>query len=416
MDRISIFLDNIYSYEYFGPIIFGVTAFLIVLFFIILFFGKKDEKAEELESTKQLELASLNAFEEKDAAKNLYENANEMDLKAKEEEEIFAKLDNLVSEAKTESMSDNEIEFPSINVNEGNNIENIKREVPEFEFSFDENESKTEVKEEVNDDFNFPGFEDVVVASPIVSDISGEDAIKEELDKTLASPVLEPVTTDDIIISQEENLNPVGSILEQDEEIETEIPDVEVSEVKDKFSSLATSIDEELNNLENMIKENNGVKFTEDTSLEDDNLKSILDSEKEVKEENKPLSSKNIPGAKQIFSSVFVAPKKEEEIPEEYKNNDFEDKFNSLLNNKNEVKEEKKEDIVTEVKEEVKEEPVKTFNFKIKEAPKNKIIDLPKKVDMDLPKLNDESSNEKITKDDFPEFPTLTNELESYRR
>ncbi len=60
------FLENLFNYEYFGPILFAVIAILIVLFFIILFFGKKDEKERILEETRKLELANLNAFKEQE--------------------------------------------------------------------------------------------------------------------------------------------------------------------------------------------------------------------------------------------------------------------------------------------------------------------------------------------------------------
>ena len=72
------FLDTLFNYEYFGPILFAVIAILIVLFFIILFFGKKEEKERILEETRRLELASLNAFKE--------EQVNSIELEVKNEE------------------------------------------------------------------------------------------------------------------------------------------------------------------------------------------------------------------------------------------------------------------------------------------------------------------------------------------
>lgn len=59
------FLNTLFNYEYFGPILFAIIAVLIVLFFIVLFFGKKDEKERKLEETRRLEeLANVNAFKE----------------------------------------------------------------------------------------------------------------------------------------------------------------------------------------------------------------------------------------------------------------------------------------------------------------------------------------------------------------
>lgn len=59
------FLDTLFNYDYFGPILFAIIAILIVVFFIILFFGKKDEKERKLEETRRLEeLANVNAFKD----------------------------------------------------------------------------------------------------------------------------------------------------------------------------------------------------------------------------------------------------------------------------------------------------------------------------------------------------------------
>ena len=58
------FLDTLFNYEYFGPVLFAIIAILIIIFFIVLFFGKKDENERKLEETRRLELANVNAFKE----------------------------------------------------------------------------------------------------------------------------------------------------------------------------------------------------------------------------------------------------------------------------------------------------------------------------------------------------------------
>lgn len=365
MNAISTFLDKIYSYEYFAPIIFGLTAFLIVLFFIILFFGKKDEREKELEQTKKLELASLNAFSDEEIAK-------ELTIEAEEKENPFEKIQEIVEE---EQSFEEKYNFPELDLG------------PTIEMPSIEEQSFTEK-------YDFPKFDiDVEENKPYV------EASKIESEKL--APILDPIENDALVF---------GNSVDKEKSPE---------EIKNKFSSLATSIEDELSNIEKMIEE------------------SHQESTPEKKEEQPVV--KNIPGSKQIFSSVFVSPSKEETT--EYDNDDFKNKFNSLL------KDDKKQEELsftqkydfpkfdTEVKEEQKDlsftqkydfpkfdtevnetKPSKPINFTIKERVVTKPVDLPKKADVDLPKLNEAVNNEKITKADFPEFPSITNELESFKR
>jgi len=58
------FLNNLYSYEYFGFYLILSIIVLVILFIIILFFGKKDQKEREIEATKKLQQINSEAFKE----------------------------------------------------------------------------------------------------------------------------------------------------------------------------------------------------------------------------------------------------------------------------------------------------------------------------------------------------------------
>lgn len=98
------FLDKLFGYEYFGPILFAIIAFLIVLFFIILFFGKKDEKERILEETRRLELANLNAFKEEDEEENKLEIQEKEDLPEEKVLEVEEELPKEVIEKKEDEI------------------------------------------------------------------------------------------------------------------------------------------------------------------------------------------------------------------------------------------------------------------------------------------------------------------------
>ena len=53
------FLNNLYSYEYFGFYLIVSIIVLVLLFIIILFFGKKDQKVREIEATKKLQNGNM---------------------------------------------------------------------------------------------------------------------------------------------------------------------------------------------------------------------------------------------------------------------------------------------------------------------------------------------------------------------
>lgn len=182
------FLDTLFNYEYFGPILFAVIAILIVLFFIILFFGKKEEKERILEETRRLELASLNAFKE--------EQVNSIELEVKNEE------------LKENKILDDNIE--PVQITERNVI-------PQFE------ETKLEA-------------EDI----PLIPEINDEVG-KEEMDGPVLTPVVEtPLVTE--VIKEEKNELP-----ESDFKIEPSIP---TNIPKYDFEELANSISKELEEIE----------------------------------------------------------------------------------------------------------------------------------------------------------------------
>lgn len=83
--NIGKFLENLYSYEFFGFYLIISIIVLIILFLIILFFGKKDQREREIEATKKLQQINSEAFLEEGFEEKLELNAiNEEKIESKE--------------------------------------------------------------------------------------------------------------------------------------------------------------------------------------------------------------------------------------------------------------------------------------------------------------------------------------------
>lgn len=207
------FLDTLFRYEYFGPILFGVIALLIVIFFIILFFGKKDEQERKLEETRRLELANANAFKEEETSVRV---------------EVEAPMETTVVEPESVPIIEEPIkEMTSVEVNEINPFDSLSM--------FNEASEKRELdKEEIK---------------PIINDVSSE-------------PLLQPI-----------EIEPLSSFKANDEDVtpieETKQPEIKMEEnpqeLKYNFTELASSLAKEIEDLEKLSvrkDENKKPEFT----------------------------------------------------------------------------------------------------------------------------------------------------------
>lgn len=171
------FLNNLYSYEYFGFYLIISIIVLILLFLIILFFGKKDQKHREIEATKKLQQINSEAFKE-DSLEEKVEINNVLEEKALEDTIIVPNIE----------------EVPTLNFVETND------EIPEPELPAVEEgaeiikEEKIEIPtfEEVKVDDNIEPILERIEEKPLVIDntnIFTNDFVKEiqELEET---PVL----------------------------------------------------------------------------------------------------------------------------------------------------------------------------------------------------------------------------------
>lgn len=130
------FLNNLYSYEYFGFYLIVSIIVLVLLFIIILFFGKKDQKVREIEATKKLQQINADAFREEETEEKL-----EIKTESKLEDTIV--VPNIEDVPTLNGMEeDNEIPEPVIPVQEEIKVEEQQVLEPIFE------EPKIEIDEE----------------------------------------------------------------------------------------------------------------------------------------------------------------------------------------------------------------------------------------------------------------------------
>lgn len=178
------FLNNLYSYEYFGFYLIISIIVLIILFIIILFFGKKDQKVREIEATKKLQQLNSDAFKEEPMAEKLEINNNVEQEKLENDTIIMPSIEDVPSINSVEE--NNEIPEPVIPVVSEEVVNDIPVEEPKIEEPVIEIEEtplleKVEEKPLVFEDtteFN-KEFEEIVAPEPVIELESVEPTLEE---------------------------------------------------------------------------------------------------------------------------------------------------------------------------------------------------------------------------------------------
>ena len=175
------FLNNLYSYEYFGIYLMISIIVLILIFLVILFFGKKDQREREKTATLKLQQINEEAFkedsiEEKIEVNNLTEDKLENDTIIVPTIEDVPTINNEIEE---------EIPEPILPVQEEViNNENIVEDIPVINNKEENKEispllEKVEEKPLVFNDFNLEEVPDIklenITPIPVVEE-------KEELE------------------------------------------------------------------------------------------------------------------------------------------------------------------------------------------------------------------------------------------
>lgn len=248
------FLNKLFLYENFGPILFAIIAVLIVIFFIVLFFGKKDEKERKLEETRRLEeLANINAFKE----------------------------ESQVTELEIQDVSEPFVD--SYDSEDNNSLEPVFAKSDDSEVSKEVQKENIELETESND--LFKPVEEVPVLSPI-----SELPLVTENDISEVSDVIQ------IVEPEKEELP-----FRIEPSIPTNIP-------KYDFEELANSIARELEEIEKMSSK----------SIEKEIIKEEPKLELErAHVEVTPIKEIQKRGGMPVFSSVFVPNTNREEVTQE---------------------------------------------------------------------------------------------------
>lgn len=248
------FLDTLFGYEYFGPILFGVIAVLIIIFFVILFFGKKDEQERKLEETRKLELANANAF--------------------KEEEDTSVKV---------------EVESPS--------VEPIVEPTPAPVIEEPVKDVLTPEVSEVNPFDSLSTFNESLEENEIT-----QEKVSSVINEVVREPFLQPIETEPLS-SLENNINEISQFHPIKEDVtpieKTQEPEIKIEEsaqeLKYSFKELASSLSREIEDLEKLTVKKQEPEIN-DLKLEDVNIN--VSSIKDIKPNN----------PRPVFSSVFVEP------------------------------------------------------------------------------------------------------------
>ena len=152
------FINNLFSYEYFGFYIMIAIAVLAVLFLIVLVFGKKDQRKREIEATKRLELVNDDAFKIDDNEQKVEVEDVSLD-KINEDTIVIPDLENLSSndvsteddevEEKEEIVLDRVEEKPMVieDVEETSEVKEEVSDIPDFDIEKIMNEANEEVEE-----------------------------------------------------------------------------------------------------------------------------------------------------------------------------------------------------------------------------------------------------------------------------
>lgn len=245
------FLNKLYSYQYFSIYLIISIVVLVLLFFIILFYGKKDKRKREIEATKKLEqINNENAFKE-DSVEEKVEVPD-----------------------KEEQLENDTIILPTIediptidnSVNEINNIENtLVNEVPKYELPV---EDIPVIDEPIIPSIDIPLETENIVEEPSL-DISSKT-------EEIAVPTIEP----------EPEITPIFASMEEKPLV--------FNELSDKTNEIKVPIIEETK---------------EEVSVPAFNLDEVVRNAQETKVEEQSISKRP-----EIFSSVYVPPRKEENI------------------------------------------------------------------------------------------------------
>ena len=255
------FLNKLYNYEYFGIYLIVTIIILVLFFIIILFFGKKDQKKREIEATKKLQQINEDAFKNESIATPV--------------------------EISSEKLENDTIIVPSIeNIQEENNNTSLD-EIPEPVLP------KNDIVNETANVVDMPIVEPVINIDSSLNNENINNSI-EESPKILEEQRVEPIKTQMPILDRVEEKPIVFNELNIEEPIVDKMPEVPpiIPEIK--------PIEKELVNTE------------ENIDVPAFNLNEVIKSVEETKEE--PIEAPTFNKGPEIFSSVYVPPKKDESV------------------------------------------------------------------------------------------------------
>ncbi len=276
------FLNNLYSYKYFGTYLMISIVVLLLLFVIILFFGKKDQKKREVEATKKLQqINSEDTFKETSGDVPL-----EVNTPAKEENKLDdtivvsnindVPLINPVVEEHNETLVPND--EPLLN-NVNTNLDNVVNlEEPVTENLFKEEVVKPNIENNNNIDNNIQveNLEPINIVNPPLTDSTVNPDPSKEYE--LTSPVLDKVEEKPFAFQTLEN------------------------KVEDNNLAFSTP----LNRVDSWVQElANSSTVVSDAPVPTFNFDEIVESVNEVKKEQ------TYNKGPEVFSSVY-APSKDE--------------------------------------------------------------------------------------------------------
>ncbi len=252
------FLEKLFTWQYFEPVLFTTIGVLLLLLFIVLFLGKKDQK-KKLEETKKLELTSLTednsveAFAKEETSPEPVEVPEEqpvvvadqlpeqpaMNMSTSEEEsppivpdfEIFGN-----SETNNENPVNNMAEVNDLpETNDVNNITEAN-DLPEVNNIPEENS--------LPDDIPIPD-----VAAPVEEMPIPEVVNPEAIPSAEPTPVVEDIPEPISVVPDVVKSSVVPEAVEKEEEAKVEISDEKIAEYKNHFADLASSISKELDEI-----------------------------------------------------------------------------------------------------------------------------------------------------------------------
>ena len=215
------FLNNLYSYEYFGFYLIISIIVLVILFIVILFFGKKDQKIREIEATKKLQQINREAFKEEMNEQKL-ELSNEPYL----DDTIVVPSINDVPVFNNVDEND-EIPEPVIPVlEEQNNLEEQKTEIPVVsenkeleEIDFEPLLEKIEEKPLAIDNTN-------IFSETFINEVTSSEEVKPVVEQAIEMPKIEITPkTEEIIEMPKVEIKPVI------EDVEIEVPEFNFDEI-----------------------------------------------------------------------------------------------------------------------------------------------------------------------------------------